>query len=164
MKEISIENFKENPFTMIGKDWLLITAEKDNKTNMMTASWGGLGVMWGKNVASVYIRPSRYTKEFIDQGEKFSICVLPENFREAYNLCGSKSGRQIDKVKESGLKVEKSDDCPYFSESKLVLICKKIYSQPMYAENLMDEAARDRFWKDDVHELYMAEIEKILIK
>ena len=76
MKEILPKDFAENPFKMIGDDWLLITAEKDGKTNAMTASWGGVGVIWNKNVAYTFIRDSRYTKEFVDNGETYSLCVF----------------------------------------------------------------------------------------
>ena len=75
-KEIKPEELQKNPFQMIGKEWLLVTAEKDGKANTMTASWGGVGVMWGRNVAFIVIRPQRYTKEFIDASDKLSLSVL----------------------------------------------------------------------------------------
>lgn len=164
MKEISIENFNENPFTLIGKEWMLITAEKDNKTNMMTASWGGLGVMWSKNVATIYIRPSRYTKTFVDAGEKFSLCVLNENMKDKLSYCGKVSGRDEDKVAKTGLTIAHENNVSYFTESKLVFICKKLYSQKMDKNSLLDEKSLQTFWADDdIHEMYIAEIEKILI-
>jgi hypothetical protein len=81
-KEISAEEFAYSPFKTIGKDWLLVTAQKDGRANAMTASWGGLGVMWGKNVAFIVIRPQRYTKEFIDGAEGFSLSVFGEERRK----------------------------------------------------------------------------------
>lgn len=164
MKEIKLEELNENVFKVIGKDWMLITAEKDNKTNMMTASWGGLGVLFNKNVATIYVRPSRYTKEFLDAGEKFSLCVMEEKNRQELAYCGKISGRNEDKVSKCGFNVTKSDGTVYFDESRLVFICKKLYSQKMDAELLADKTLRDTFWKDDVHEMYIAEIEKVLIK
>lgn len=161
MKEIKIEEWNENPFKLIGKDWMLITAEKDGRTNMMTASWGGLGIMWGKNVATVYIRPSRFTKEFVDSGEKFSICIMDDSFRKQLNYCGSKSGRNEDKVAACGFSVEKGEGTVWFKESRLVLVCRKLYSQPMNKDSLKDEQLRNVFWKDDIHEMYIAEIEKV---
>ena len=92
-KTIAPEQLTQNPFAMIGKDWMLITAEKDGKANTMTASWGGFGVMWGKNVAYIVLRPQRYTKEFVDQAETFSLSFLDDSFRAALNYLGSKSGR-----------------------------------------------------------------------
>lgn len=163
MKEIKPEELKDNPFTLIGKDWMLITAEKEGKTNMMTASWGGVGIMWGKNVATVYIRPSRFTKTFVDSGERFSLCVMDEKYRKELNYCGSKSGRDEDKVSACGFTVEKSDGTVWFKESRLVFICKKLYSQKMDANLLNDEKMRNAMWVNDVHEMYIAEIEKVYI-
>lgn len=164
MKEIKVEDWNENPFKVIGKDWMLITAEKDGKTNMMTASWGGVGIMWGKNVATIYIRPSRYTKGFVDAGDKFSLCVMSEDYRKQLNYCGSKSGRDEDKVAECGFTVEKTDGTVWFKESRLVFICKKLYSQKMDASLLNDEKMRSAMWSSDVHEMYIAEIEKVYSK
>ena len=112
-KEIKPEELKENPFTMIGKDWLLITAGTKECCNTMTASWGGLGVMWGKPSATVYIRQSRYTKEFVDKEEYFTISVMEESYREALKLCGTVSGRECDKMKEAGKECGnfRSQDC-----------------------------------------------------
>ena len=76
MTEITCEALNENAFQMIGKDWLLLTAKKDGKVNTMTASWGGVGVMWGKQVAFLFIRPQRYTKEFVDAAAEMSILSL----------------------------------------------------------------------------------------
>ena len=165
MKEINAEEVKDNPFTLIGKDWMLITAEKEGKVNMMTASWGGVGVIWGKNAATVYIRQSRYTKPFIDEGETFSLCVLPSEMREVLNFCGSKSGRDFDKVKETGLTVEHADSVPYFKESRLVLVCKKMFQQRLDMNNAVDKSLAEKFYgSGDYHDMYIAEITKVLIK
>ena len=75
-REVKVEELNFNPFTKIGKEWLLITAGTEEKCNTMTASWGAMGVMWGKNAVTVYIRPQRYTKEFVDQEELFTLSVL----------------------------------------------------------------------------------------
>ena len=164
MKEIKIEDWNENPFKVIGKDWMLITAEKDGKTNMMTASWGGMGILWGKNVATVYIRPSRYTKGFVDAGEKFTLCVMAEKYRKELAYCGKISGRDEDKVAACGWTVEKEDGAVWFKESRLVFVCKKLYSQKMDASLLKDVEARNAMWSNDVHEMYIAEIEKVLVE
>ena len=95
MKEITCEALNENAFQMIGKDWLLLTAKKDGKVNTMTASWGGVGVMWGKQVAFLFIRPQRYTKEFVDATAEMSISVLPEVYRKELNYFGTVSGSKI---------------------------------------------------------------------
>ena len=102
-REINAEELSFNPFDKIGKEWMLITAGDEAKHNTMTASWGGLGIMWGKKVATVYIRPQRYTKEFVDQNERFTISFYKEEYRKALSICGSKSGRDCEKEKEAGL-------------------------------------------------------------
>ena len=105
-KEIAPEELKENAFKVIGKDWLLVTGTAEGKSNAMTASWGGLGVIWGAPAATCYIRPQRYTKEFVDREEYFTLAFFGEEWRKALSLCGSKSGRDVDKVKECGFTVK----------------------------------------------------------
>ena len=97
-REIAPQELQDNPFTLIGKDWLLITAGNREKCNTMTASWGGVGVLWNQDVCTIYIRPQRYTKEFVDGEKEFSLCVMDSSYREALNLCGTKSGRDMDKI------------------------------------------------------------------
>ncbi|MCQ2591387.1 MAG: flavin reductase [Treponema sp.] len=167
MKEISVEELSDNPFKMIGKDWMLITAEKEGKVNTMTASWGGMGIIWNKPVATVYIRKSRYTKEFIDAEDGFSLCILPEEYRDKLGYCGKISGRNEDKVKNCGFSVNHIEEVPYFEESRLVLKCKKLYSQEMNAASFVkaSENFPNQFYSDnDWHVMYIAEIEKVLVK
>ena len=129
MKKILPENINDNIFKLIGKDWMLVAAQKDGKVNAMTASWGFGGVMWGKNAVVVGIRPQRYTKEFVDNGDTFSITILPESYRETMSYFGTVSGRDEDKIAKTGLTVAHDENTPYFEEGRLVLICKKMYSQ-----------------------------------
>ena len=103
-QETDIHSLEFNPFDKISKQWMLITAGNEEKSNTMTASWGGVGIMWGKEVATAYIRPQRYTKEFVDREERFTLSFLPEEHRKALNVCGSVSGKNVeDKWKEAGL-------------------------------------------------------------
>lgn len=97
---------------MIGKEWMLVTAGDKQKANTMTASWGGLGVMWGKEVAFIVIRPQRYTKEFIDGGEHLSLCVLDESHRKTLSYLGTVSGRTEDKIQNSGLTLAFDEPAP----------------------------------------------------
>ena len=115
-------------FSMIGEQWMLVTAGTAERCNTMTASWGGLGVLWGKPVATVYIRPQRYTLEFVEREDCFTLSFFGEEYRKALALCGSKSGRDVDKVKECGFTVAGAAcGAPYFEEAGLVLVCKKAY-------------------------------------
>ena len=163
MKQIEINEFSENPFKLIGSDWMLITAKKGDKTNMMTASWGGVGILWNKPVATIYVRPQRYTKEFIDNEEYFSLCVLSEEYRQILNYCGTKSGRDEDKIAETKLTIDESEKVPIFKESRLVLICKKLYAQDLTEQSFIDKSLVEKNYQaKDFHTMYIAEIEKIL--
>ena len=127
-KEVSAEELTFNPFTKIGKEWMLVTAGNEEKHNTMTASWGGVGVMWGKNVVSVYIRPQRYTKEFVDANDTFTLSFYDETYKKALGICGSKSGRDCDKEKEAGLTPYYVDGTTAFEEANMILVCKKLQS------------------------------------
>ena len=164
-KEISAEELQFNPFTKIGKEWMLVTAGDQEKHNTMTASWGGVGVMWGKNVVSVYIPPQRYTKEFVDANELFTLSFYDESCRKALSICGSKSGRDCDKEAEAGLPPYYTDGTTAFEEANMILICKKQYHQDMAAEHF-DVEENDTKWYPgkDYHTMYMAEILKMLVK
>ena len=158
-KNISLETMKENPFQLIGKDWMLIAAGNEDKTNAMTASWGGLGVMYGKNVAYVVIRPQRYTKKFVDQEDTFSLNFFDNTYRKTLEYMGTVSGKDEDKIAKSNLSLEKTKNTPYFKEANLVLICKKLFNQPLSVSGILDEDIKNRWYsKGDEHTLYIAEI------
>jgi len=162
-KEILPEQLEENPFQLIGKEWMLITAGDSNKINTMTAAWGGLGIMWGKNVASVVIRPQRYTKEFVDREETFSLSFFNTNYKKQLNYLGSVSGRDEDKITKAGLTVLAPDGTPYFEEARLVLICKKLFAQPFDPACFLDEKQKKVWYPlEDYHTIYFAEITKVL--
>jgi len=165
-RQIIPEDFKGNPFSMIGSDCMLVCAQKkDGSINAMTAAWGGLGVMWGKNVAFVVIRPQRFTKEFVDGSEGLSLTFFGKDYKKMMSYMGSVSGRDEDKIKKMGLSVTKDGDIPYFGEAQTVLICRKLYAQDMKADCFIDKQP-DHMWypAKDYHTLYIAEIEKILVK
>ena len=163
MTEITCEALNENAFQMIGKDWLLLTAKKDGKVNTMTASWGGVGVMWGKQVAFLFIRPQRYTKEFVDAAAEMSISVLPEAYRNELNYFGTVSGRDEDKIAKSGLGIAEENGVPYFADARLAFICKKLYAQPLEADCFIDKSNIERWYPgNDFHTMYVVEIEKVL--
>lgn len=104
-KELKPEEWNESVFRKVGKQWMLVTAEKEGKVNTMTASWGGLGILWGKPVAFVFIRPQRYTKEFVDQADRMSLSFLGEEYRKELSYLGTVSGRDEDKIAKAGLTV-----------------------------------------------------------
>ena len=138
-----------NVFQRIGDQWMLITAGDKDACNTMTASWGGLGVLWNFPVATAYVRPQRYTKEFMDREKYFSLSFYGEEYRKALGLCGSKSGRDIDKVKECGFTVEYGlGDTPYFAEAELVLICEKLYADELKPEKFIDATINEKCYAE----------------
>lgn len=155
----------KNVFDMIGKQWMLVGAAKEGKINAMTASWGGLGVMWGKNVAFVFIRETRYTKEFVDNGETFTLSFFGEENREMLGYMGKVSGRDEDKIAESGLHVTLEKDAPVFGEAELTLVCRKMYAQEMKEECFTDKEAVEKWYGDgNYHTMYVAEITDVIKK
>ncbi len=163
--EISPEKFDQSPFRIIGHDWMLVTAKKADKVNTMTASWGGLGVMWAKNVSFIVIRPQRFTKEFIDSSEQFSLSFLDSSFKKQLGYLGTVSGRDEDKIGKTELTVSYDNGVPYFDEAKTVIICKKLYAQEYKPECFIDTELDSKFYPDsDHHTLYISEVQKILVR
>lgn len=168
MKRINIESLDLNAYNLIAKDWMLITAGNEKKYNTMTASWGQLGSLWGhgggKSVTTIYIRPQRYTKEFVDNNDYFSLTFFNEEYREALNYLGSHSGKNEDKVSKTNLSPAFDLKAPYFKEAKLVLICRKLYKQDIKEENFIDKSViSDSYPNKDFHTMYIGEIEEVLI-
>lgn len=157
-EKIALKELQFNPFEQIGTEWLLITAGTVQKYNTMTASWGGIGVLWNKNVATIYIRPQRYTKEFIDQNETFSLTFFDRTYREALTFCGRNSGRDVDKAKETGLTPIFDYAAPTFAEGNLVLICKKLYAQEIQPTYFLENSITNHYPEKDYHTMYIGEI------
>ncbi len=161
-KEIQPRELADNPFKLIGDDWTLVTSGSKESFNTMTASWGGVGIMWGDPVAITFIRPQRYTFGFTEQNDYYSLCFFDEKYRSALKLCGTKSGRDVDKVKETGLTPAfTKEGVPYFEEARLVLICKKQYAQLLNEESVVDESIK-KWYDNDYHKMYISEIVKVL--
>jgi flavin reductase (DIM6/NTAB) family NADH-FMN oxidoreductase RutF len=156
---------KDNPFKLIGADWMLITAGDKKKFNMMTASWGGCGVLWNKNVCFCFIRPVRYTYEFMERAENFTLSFFDKKYKSVLELCGAKSGRDIDKAKETGLTpVYEGQASVYFQEARLVIVCKKIYFSQIDPKNFLEASIEENYPKKDYHRMYVGSIIKVLQK
>lgn len=160
-----VREIEKNVFRMISDEWMLVTAQKDGKVNTMTASWGGLGVLWGKEVATLYIRPQRYTKEFIDAGEMFTLSFFGGGHMKELGYLGKVSGRDEDKIKAVDFHVEMVEGQPTFAESELVLVCRKLYEDKIKPE-FFKEAEIDKKWypDKDYHTMYIAEITGAYVK
>lgn len=150
-------------FRVIGREWLLLVTEGE-RPNAMTASWGGFGMLWNRPVVLLWVRPERYSYGLLTQNERFSVCVLPERYREAYRICGSLSGRETDKIARSGLTVQRVNGVACIRESRAVLLCRRQYTQAMipqgYAEPALLEEVRA---KGNPHHLFIGEVEELLL-
>lgn len=144
---------------------MLLTAEKEGKANTMTASWGGLGVMWGKNVSYTVIRPQRYTKEFIENSDTFSISFFEAAYKKQLSYLGAVSGKSEDKIQKSGLTLMHIDNTPTFEEASIVIVCRKLYAQDFKPEFFIEKANDEKWYPNkDYHKLYISEVVKILKK
>lgn len=164
-KEISAKELQENVFDLIGTKWMLVTAGNQEQANTMTASWGGLGIMWGKEVAYIVIRPQRYTKEFIDKEQTLTLTFYDESYKKTLSYLGSVSGKNEDKIEKSGLTLDYVEDTPFFTEADLVLKVKKLFAQPMEEQSILDSEIIGKWYPaKDYHTMYICEIEKVLVK
>jgi len=158
-RKIDIADSNFHAFRDIGDKWMLVTAAKENgQVNTMTASWGSLGVLWKKNIATIYLRPQRYTREFVDDSEYFTLTFF-DGHKDALALLGSKSGRDGDKIAESGLELIQVDGQPTFAEGNSVLVCRKLYRSLMAQEDILDREVIDTCYPEpDYHYVYIGEI------
>lgn len=173
MREINWQDLKINPMTLFGEDWMALTAgnEKDG-CNAMTIAWGHLGCIWERGshanrlpTAVVYVRPSRYTKEYIDREAYFTLSMFDWDMKKALGYIGSHSGRDGDKLNAAGLTPVYTNDTVYFVEAKLVLICRKLYSAPLVEDGFVDLGLVDfNYPVRDFHQMYIGEIVRVLKK
>ena len=158
---VSPYELEGNSFQMIDKQWMLVTAGNPESANTMTASWGGLGILWRKPVSFAFIRPTRYTYEFTEREEYYSLCFFSEEYRDALKLCGTVSGRDRDKIAEAGLTLRYDAEAPYFDEAETVMICRKMAAQDIDPAGFIDPAVEDCY-NNDYHRVYTGEITKVL--
>lgn len=159
-----IEDLEFNPFEKIGKEWALVSAGSKKEANAMTVSWGGVGVLWGKNVVFVFIRDSRYTKEFIDNGDFFSVSFLDKNYKDALSYCGSHSGRNEDKISNAGLSWDYKHSIPFIDEGNLVLLCEKLSATKITDDSFISPDIKKWYADGDMHTMYIGEIIEVLAR
>lgn len=169
-RSISPGEFTTKPVELFGSDWPLLCAGTKDDFNSMTIGWGAVGQIWGMPYTSVYVRPTRYTHEFMDKYEYFSIVVFDRSFKESLATFGTESGRDIDKMNFPGLTPDFSYNAPVFHEANLILICKKMYRQEIDKDLLISEYKTkviEEFYSKGVsynnfHTIYYGEITNIL--
>ncbi len=160
-KEINILEIPLKVFQILHKDWMLVTAGDVNKNNTMTASWGAFGVIWHKPTATIYIRPQRYTKKFLDNNSFFTLSFFGEKYKDILSFCGSHSGADVNKIEKTGLSVISVDNSVSFAQAGLILLCEKQYCQQITPSNILDKKITKNFYKDeDFHFVYMGQITK----
>ena len=163
MNSVEPSEFVTRPFAQFDKGWFLLTGgDFAAKWNTMTVSWGFAGTMWGKPVVAVVVRPTRYTREFLDARAEFTLSAFPEKYRRALTICGTKSGRDCDKMALTGLTPVASETVkpPTYKEANLVLECRTLYRQPMTEASFIDRAPFEKWYAsaDDLHIVYIAEV------
>ena len=154
----------ENAIKLIGDDWMLITAADGEKVNTMTASWGSLGVLWHKNVCIAYVRPQRYTYEFVEKAKTVSFSFFDAEYKDALRFCGAHSGRDCDKFKETGLTYEFDEDTPVIEQAKIILECRKLYADDLKKENFIMTEPLVNYKNNDYHRFYICEIKRALVR
>ena len=166
MKKIEVGMLSENFIEAIGKEWMLVTAGTETGFNTMTASWGGMGVMWGKDVAFVFLRPQRFTKEFVDAAGRFTLSFYGEEHRQDLAYLGRVSGRDEDKIAKAGFEVCDFDGAPAFTQARTVLVCRTLYTQRLDPAGFAPGCDADGRWypEKDYHTMYVAEIEAVYQK
>jgi len=162
-REISAKEIKDNAIKLISDEWMLISVGDEEKHNMMTASWGFLGEMWGKDCAICAIRPTRHTYSLIETSETFALVFMGEG-HSSHKICGSKSGRDIDKIKATGLTPVYSDGTVYYEQANTVVICRKMYAADLDPAAFTDKEALDSYGGTNYHRVYVGEIVKVLTK
>ena len=159
MNKIDIKKLKESAVSLFDDKWALITAGNKDSYNTMTASWGAMGELWNKDVCFIFIRPQRFTYEFTEREDYFTVSFFGEEYKKALTFCGRNSGRDVDKAKETGLTPIEIGGSMSFRESEIILVCKKLYYQDLeprgFVDTRLDEA---NYPSKDYHRMYVGEI------
>ena len=162
MNAIDFITLQKNPAELIGKQWMLITAGTPEKFNCMTASWGGLGFLWNRPVAFVFVRPNRHTAGFMNEQPSFTLSFMPEQYRNDLIFCGRNSGKDVDKMAATGLSpITTENGLVAMADADLVLECRKMAVATMQEADFVDFAEVSPQWYDPtnpLHKVYICEI------
>ena len=154
--------FRTDIFSQFDKKWALLTAGSMEKFNSMTISWGGMGTLWSKPVVTAYVRTSRYTHDFMDDNEYFTVSFYPEDKKQALGVFGSKSGRDIDKMHFDGFTAKEAGESVTFEEAEVTLVCRKLFKQELDPANMPKDIADTFYGTDAPHDMYIGEVVDIL--
>ncbi|MDR2963640.1 MAG: flavin reductase [Bacteroidales bacterium] len=163
--EIQPFDLTSNAFKLIGKDWMLIAAGDKEKSNCMTASWGGFGFLWNKPVVFIFVRPQRYTYHILEEQEYFTLNFFKETYRSILNFCGKESGEFVDKAKECHLDIASTpNNSIAYRQAHTIIECKKLYKEQFNPESFIAQSALEFYLNNDFHYMYIAEISNCFIR
>jgi len=149
-------------FRCFGADWALLTAGSIKAFNTMTISWGGMGTLWGKSVATVYVRPSRYTFKYMEENEYFTVSFFPDEYKDALKILGTLSGRDGDKLGKTTLTPVPAGPCVSYTQAKITLLCRKLYTQDLDPKAIPAEIMHSMYTDGAPHRIYLGEVVEIL--
>lgn len=168
LKQITPDKLDLNIIEAIGKDWMLVTSGNQQSFNMMTASWGFAGFIWGLPATAVFVRPSRYTKEFIDKNHTYTLCFFPDKYKNILSKLGTKSGRDINKMADSGLTpIQLPTGDMSYEEATITIACRVMYAAPLVENGFLDSTLMPKWYPlgaSDLHTMYIGEIQAIYQK
>ena len=166
LRPIDLTSLKPEIFRLFEEQPPLLTAGDRSSCNTMTIGWCQLGTLWHLPVCTVYVRPERYTYQFMEAQDYFTVSVLPESEKQTMRICGTKSGRDLDKIKECGLTLCYGEgEAPFFEEAELVLVCKKIYQQDLDPAGVLEgEGILPFYEKGGWHRMYAGRVEEAYLK
>ena len=166
LKAIDMKELKFNPMTLIGKEWMLVSAGNEKSFNTMTAQWGHLGAIWNGDMPTsvIYLRPQRYTRTFVDKENYYTLSFFDEAYKKDLMYLGTHSGRDEDKLAKASLTPVFSDDSVYFKEAKMVFVCRKVYRGKLHEESFVDQdILKKNYPEHDFHYVYFGEIVKAYV-
>lgn len=168
MKTIDFTELQANAAQLIGKQWMLISAGAPDNFNCMTASWGGLGFLWNRPVAFIFVRPNRHTIKFIENNSHLALSFMPEPYRQDLVFCGRNSGRDVDKMANTSLRpMALPSGATAFEDADVILDCRKMFKMDLPQSGFADWAeVSPAFYADDnpLHTLYICEIADTLVR
>jgi len=163
--KVNVSEIDGNVFDVIGKDWMLLTGGNKTAFNSMTVSWGTMGELWFKPIVTCFVRPQRYTLGFLENNEYFTLCTFDEKYKDQLKLCGTKSGRDTDKIAETGFTpFETECGAMCYEEASMVLVCKKMYADDIKPECIIDHSVDKNYENKDYHRVFIGEIIEVLKK
>lgn len=166
LKAIDMKELKFNPMTLIGKEWMLVSAGNEKSFNTMTAQWGHLGAIWNGDMPTsvIYLRPQRYTRTFVDKENYYTLSFFDASYKKDLMYLGTHSGRDEDKLAKTSLTPVFSDESVYFKEAKMVFVCRKVYRGKLHEESFIDQdILKKNYPEHDFHYVYIGEIVKTYV-